>query len=577
LIEHEAPQGMQVDWDVAIEMEDGIVLRADIYRPAAPGRYPVLMSYGPYAKGLPFEVGYPAQYQSLQANHPEIFRGTSARYFNWETVDPERWVPDGYICIRVDSRGAGRSEGVVDPWSSREAQDYYQCIEWAAAQPWCSGKVGLAGVSYFATNQWHVAALRPPHLAAICPFEGFNDYYREGSRHGGILNTFFQHWYPAQIVAVQNGLGTRGRVNPNTHEHITGPAELTEDQMKLLRVDMREEQLAHPLNTDYYQSHTGVLENIEVPVLSCGNWGGHGLHLRGNVEGYLHSGSDQKWLELHGLEHWTEFYTDYGVALQKQFFDRFLKGADNGWDKRSPISLKVRTAEGFVDRPESEWPLARTRWEKKFLDAATGSLLATPPDRLGTAAFKAMEDEVHFRLPAFDDSTEITGPIAATLFVSSTTTDADLFVTLRAFRPDGKEHLFLSAVDPNAPMAQGWLRASHRKLDHKKSTPWQPVHTHDELQPLVPNEVYELNVEIWPSCFVFPAGYQLVLSVGGKDFDHGLPEPMPQVYGQSQRGCSVFRHNDPRDRPSDVFGGTTTLHSGPEFPSFLLLPFIPAK
>src|SRR5262249_52476405 len=160
-------------------------------------------------------------------------------------------------------------------------------------------------------NQWQVAALRPPHLAAICPFEGFNDYYREGCRHGGILNTFFQHWYPAQIVNVQNGLGPRGRKNPNTGDHITGPEELDEEAMKPLRVDMREQQLAHPLDDEYY-ARTPMLENIEVPVLSCGNWGGHGLHLRGNVVGYMRAGSRQKWLEVHGREHWTEFYTDYG-------------------------------------------------------------------------------------------------------------------------------------------------------------------------------------------------------------------------------------------------------------------------
>ena len=119
-----------------------------------------------------------------------MLEGSSNKYQNWELVDPEKWVPDGYACVRVDSRGAGRSPGLLDVWSARETQDLYQCVEWAGTQSWSNGKVGINGISYYAMNQWNAGALKPPHLAALCMWEGSSDYYRELCRHGGILCDF---------------------------------------------------------------------------------------------------------------------------------------------------------------------------------------------------------------------------------------------------------------------------------------------------------------------------------------------------------------------------------------------------
>jgi uncharacterized protein len=159
---------MQIDWDAPITMDDGVVLRADVFRPADAGKHPVILSYGPYAKGLSFQEGYKGNWARLIKAAPEVLRGSSNKYQNWELVDPEKWVPDGYACVRVDSRGAGCSPGYLDVWSPRETQDLYQCIEWAGTQPWSNGKVGINGISYYAMNQWQAAALKPPHLAALC-------------------------------------------------------------------------------------------------------------------------------------------------------------------------------------------------------------------------------------------------------------------------------------------------------------------------------------------------------------------------------------------------------------------------
>src|SRR5471030_2497808 len=160
--QNEISDGMRIDWDVPIAMEDGLVLRADVFRPMEDGKYPVILTYGPYGKGLAFQDLYTTCWDRMVEDHPDVAANSSNKYQNWEVVDVEKWVPEGYVCVRVDSRGCGRSPGYIDLWSPREAQDFYNCIEWAGVQPWSNGKVGLNGISYYAMNQWQVASLKPP-------------------------------------------------------------------------------------------------------------------------------------------------------------------------------------------------------------------------------------------------------------------------------------------------------------------------------------------------------------------------------------------------------------------------------
>ena len=180
----ELRDGMRIDWDVPIVADDGIVLRADVFRPDDDDKHPVILSYGPYAKGLPFQEGYPSAWNRMVEQHPDVAAGSTNKYQNWEVVDPEKWVPDGYVCARVDSRGCGRSPGVIDHFSPRETSDLDLCIGWAGTQPWSNGKVGLNGISYYAMNQWQVAGLKSPYLAAMCVWEGSSDWYRDATHHG---------------------------------------------------------------------------------------------------------------------------------------------------------------------------------------------------------------------------------------------------------------------------------------------------------------------------------------------------------------------------------------------------------
>ncbi len=470
----EKRDGMIVEWDVPIEMDDGLVLRADVFRPETEGKYPVLMTYGPYGKGVAWQEGYKTPWEIMSREDPDAVAGSSNKYQNWEVVDPEKWVPDGYVCIRVDSRGAGRSPGYLCHNNDREQRDYHLCIEWAAQQPWSSGKVGLNGISYYASNQWRVAATQPPHLAAICPWEGWTDNYREGIRHGGIASTFRKNWQDIQVKTIQHGVGERGRRSAVTGELVSGPETLSEEELKANREDLWHEMLTRTFDGPYFRERSADLSRVEVPLLSSANWGGQGLHSRGNFEGFVGAASKQKWLEVHGSSHWAPFYKDYGVELQKRFFGHFLKGEDTGWSEQPPVQLNVRYVDRFEIRYENEWPLARTQWTEVGLDPTSMSLefgIQNKGEVEGVVTFDALGDGVTFMSSPFTEETEVTGPSALKLWVSSSTENADLFIVLRLFDPAGKEIVFQGTVDPHTPIAQGWLRASHRELDGVKSLP----------------------------------------------------------------------------------------------------------
>ena len=242
------------------------------------------------------------------------------------------------------------------------------------------------------------------------------------------------------------------------------------------------------------------------------------------------------------------------------------------------VLLQVRHLDKFVARTENEWPLARTKWTRLHLDPGSGLLQRDKTADAAALSFDATGDGLTFLTPPLEAETEITGPSALKLLVSSSTSDVDLFVVLRAFAPDLKEVVFQGAIDPHTPIGQGWLRASHRKLDKRLSTPWRPYHTHDRRQALKPGEVVELDIEIWPTCVVLPAGYRIGLTIRGKDYEYPGPSGgRLSNFKNELKGCGPFLHDDPRDRPSDIFRGTTALHFGRDHPAYLLLPIIPPK
>lgn len=567
---------MRVERDVAVHMDDGAVLRADTFVPGGGGPWPVIMSLGPYGKAIPFCEGvFAERYERLVEERPEVLEGSSGAHLCWETVDPEQWTPLGYAVVRVDSRGAGRSPGFLDLFSPREVRDFHVAIEWAAAQPWCTGKVGLVGVSYYAINQWLVAATRPPHLSAIVPWEGASDHYRDMTHHGGVRSdNFFANWYPRQVLSVQHGLGTDGPPSPWVPDGLAaGPRTLRPGELAAARADYLADIKQHPFDDAWHRARSADLPQVRVPVLSAANWGGLGLHSRGNFEGFASAGSEDKWLDVHTGRHEEEFYTPSGRALQRAFLDRHLRGLDNGWDGRPRVTYALRHADGSLTRgAATAWPLEGTTWERWHLEspAALRGPLEGPPEA-GHVVIDPGPGGVTLVSAPLERPLVLVGPLAARLYAAASGTDADLFCTLRAFGPDGREVDFPGANDPHAPLSQGWLRLSHRALDPARSTPWRPWHPHDRAEPLRPGSACEAEVELWPTCADLPAGYRLALTVGTSDF--ARPGAAASAGRQGFSGSGPFLHRDPDDRAASD-GVAVRLLTGGRTPSSLLLPVI---
>jgi len=560
---------MKLDRDVAIPMRDGAALRANVFRPETDGKYPVLMTLGPYGKDVHLSQFMPEAWEALKRRHPEILQASSCKYLVFETPDPEVWVPHGYVLVKIDSRGAGKSPGKLDVNSPAEFRDFYDAIEWAAAQSWSSGKVGLLGISYYAAGQWMIASQRPPHLAAILPWQGTYDFYRDRTRQGGILGGGFLHrWWNRSVLRNQHGNPDTPLTDIDTGERNTGPASLASAELEANRVDYIGNLLARPLNGPWYEERSARLDQVRIPALVVANWGGLGLHLRGTILGFVGIASSEKWLKVQSGSYFLTFLLPQSVALQRKFFDHFLKGIDSDWKREPKVQVALRAPDDTVKRviDDAQWPLAGTRWTRFYLEASAVSLAAAP-GKAASASYPAMGEGLTFSTAPLDREIEFAGPIKAKLWVSSSTDDMDLFATLRAFDPQGKEITFLSAVEPKSPVSQGWLRVSQRKLDPERSTEWQPWHTHDEAQKLAPGEVYEVDLEIWPASLALPAGFRLALTLQGKDFERA---------GETgaQRGSGWFLHDDPRDRPPATFAGTHTIHTGGERASYLLLPML---
>ena len=392
--------GMRIHFDVEIVASDGTILRGDVFLPAGLDgqKVPVLASYGCYAKGQSFQEAYANQWDRMVEDFPEIQDMTSGLYQCWELTDPELWVPHGYGVLRVDSRGSGMSEGVQDVFSLTETRDYYDVVEWAAAQSWSNGKIGLLGISYYAVNQWMVASMQPPHLAAMIPWEGASDAYRELYYHGGIRSQFVDMWLPRQLP-MQYGFGDRGRKSRVTGANVAGDVTYDEATLSANRTDKVAEVIAHPTEDAYYTGCAADWSKVTVPFLSAANWGGAGLHLRGNVEAFTEAASERKYLEVHGLEHWVHFYSPYGVALQRDFFDHFLKGEDNGWQTRKPVHLQVRHIDRFEERFEEAWPLPSTNWTDWHLDTAIQHMGPAAPASNSSASYAATGEGITFRTP----------------------------------------------------------------------------------------------------------------------------------------------------------------------------------
>ncbi len=516
--------------DLPVTVRDGTVLRVNAVLPAGPGPgpFPVLLAAHPYGKDdLPRRrragAGYRVSVQYRMLRQPDTVRFSALT--GWEAPDPAWWAGQGYAVLACDLRGAGTSEGQSSLMSDQEGEDVHDLIEWAGAQPWSTGAVGMLGVSYLAISQWKAAALQPPSLKAICPWEGFTDAYRDMARPGGVReNGFVRFW----------GLALR-RVR---------------QRQKITQVQRR-----HPLRDEWWQHLVPALENITVPALICGSFSDNNLHGRGSFRGWERIASADRFLYTHRGGKWLTFYSPQARAAQLRFFDRYLRGRDVPAPPR--VRLEVRESRDVITeiREEDTWPLDRTQWRSLYLSG--DGLGIAPPASDGHITFRTRTGGAcwEWTVPA---DLELTGPMALRLWVQARGAgDIDLYAGVEKWR--GRRHVPFegSYGFGRDRVATGWLKASLRALDEGASRPFDPVPACTRREPLAPGQIAQADIALGPSATVFREGETLRLVLAGRWL-----WPVNPLTGQFP---AAYRRGP---------AAQCAVHWGPERQARLLIPVI---
>jgi predicted acyl esterase len=509
-----------IEQDDTIMLRDGTRIFTDVYRPQGGARVPAIVAWSPYGKRGGFWR------YSLFPENAGVPLDAISPWAKFEGPDPAYWCRHGYAVINPDVRGAWKSEGDLAVFGEHEGDDIHDTIEWVAAQPWSNGKVGMSGNSYLALSQWKAGAARPAHLAALAPWEGAFDIYRELAVRGGIpetkfLGEFMHHMYGS------------GRI---------------EDLLAMQRT--------HPLCDDYWKAKTPDVSKIEVPVYVVASWT-NPVHARGTLEAFKALRSPCKWLRIHDSHEWADFHRPDNREELRRFFDRYLKGEENGWEQTPPVRLMLLDGVDTSIGPfiEPHWPIARACYQSLYLDAATGTLKREPVVGAAQIAYAVADEDAAENAGAnFDFSIEadtaVVGHMALRLWVEADgADDMDLFVGVVKVATDGAEVGYDAKVTV-APGALGWLRVSQRRLDGARSRPEQPRLKHEDEQRLSPGEIVPVDIEIWPWGGIWHAGELLRVKI-------------------SPRPLSTFVHEG-----SGRNAGRHILHTGGQYDAHLRLPIV---
>jgi predicted acyl esterase len=517
-----------IERNVAVPLATGATMYVDLYRPAGAAAelgLPIILAWSPYGKHRTSD--------KFRYAGSGVEDGWMSKHTGFEAPDPAYWCKAGYAVAYADPPGMYYSQGEMHHGGPLETRDCCDLIAWLGQRPWSNGRVGMSGVSYLACIQWQVAAMHPPHLAAINPWEGFSDWYREFGYHGGLRDTSFV---------------------PRATSFINFSTTRTEDTNANM--------MAHPLYDEYWASKDVDLAAITVPAYVVASWSDHGLHTRGTLEAYKALSSHHKWLDVHGRKKWGNYYDPRNVAKLREFFDHFLKQSSRGLGHWPKVRIEVREeAYKSAFRDENEWPLARTRFTALYLDAKSGKLLAAPAPAEGAVAYDPRDKASAATFDhTFTAPTELTGHIKLRLWIEiDAGDDADLFVALQKLDAKGEVVPFCwYALYDNGPVALGWLRASHRATDPARSRPEQPFHTHTSEEKLTPGEPVAVDIEVWASSTAFAAGETLRVVVKGSD-----------IYDTVVPGLPMLLHEETRN------AGTHTIRTGGRYDSHLLVPVIP--
>ena len=552
------PCDILLERDVPIRLRDGVTIYADVFRPVGDEACPALLAWSPYGK----EIG--GQMLDDVPMRSGVPLSATSGLEKFEGPDPAYWVAHGYAIVNPDKRGAYMSEGNLLYWGHEDALDGCDVIDWIASQKWSNGKVGMTGNSWLTVSQWFIAAERPEHLAAIAPWEGFCDHYRESGTRGGIPAPEFPEMI-AETFASAHGM--------------------LEDQPRMI--------VERPFMCDYWEDKAARVENIEIPAYVVASYT-NSVHTHGSFAGFRHMASKEKWLRVHNTNEWFDYYTPENVEDLRRFFDHYLKGIDNGWEQTPRVRLSVLNPGGtdIVGRAEEDFPLARTQYHKLYLSAADSALLTSLPADQAVSEYQSdsARHEVTYRY-RMERPTEITGYMKLHLWVSAPDhDDMDLAVRVEKLSRDGQP---LPDRTGNLIAATGLMRVSMRQLDEARSTETEPYYTFTTEQKLKPGEIVPVEIEIWPMGLYFDEGEILQLTVGayqpanaaipfgsasisvprdGFTYMPGQPVEMMTVGGNATQ-CA-----DPAEvvvSPATHNAGRHRIYTGGEYDSYLYVPVIP--
>lgn len=554
------PCDILLERDVPIKLRDGVTIYADVFRPVDGEDCPAILAWSPYGK----EIG--GQMLDDVPMRSGVPVGATSGLEKFEGPDPAYWVAHGYAIVNPDKRGAYMSEGNLLYWGHEDALDGCDVIEWIASQPWSNGKVGMSGNSWLTVSQWFIAAERPEHLAAIAPWEGFCDHYRESGTRGGIPAPEFPEMI-AETFASAHGL--------------------LEDQPRMI--------VEKPFMCDYWEDKSARVENIEIPAYVVASYT-NSVHTHGTFAGFRRMASREKWLRMHNTNEWFDYYTPENVEDLRRFFDHYLKGLDNGWEETPRVRLSVLNPGGtdIVGRAEEEFPLARTVYRKLYLSAADSTLLDSLPARQAVSEYRSdsARHEVTYRY-RMARPTEITGYMKLHAWVSAPDhDDMDLAVRVEKLSRDGRP---LPDLAGNRIAATGLLRVSMRQLDESRSTEAEPYYTFTTEQKLKPGEVVPVEIEIWPMGLYFDEGEILQLTVGAyQPQQAAIPfgsarisvprEGFTSMPGEAVEmmtlGGNATQCADPAEvvvLPATHNAGRHRIYTGGEYDSYLYVPEIPGR
>lgn len=546
--------------DVPITLRDGVTIYADIFRPTTGEACPALLAWSPYGK----EIGG-QMLDDVPARSGVPLDATSGLE-KFEGPDPAYWVAHGYAVVNPDKRGAYMSEGNLLYWGHEDALDGCDVIEWIANQKWCNGKIGMTGNSWLTVSQWFIAAECPKHLAAIAPWEGFCDHYRESGTRGGIPSPEF----PEMIA-----------------ETFSSAHGVLEDQPRMI--------VEKPFMCAYWEDKAAKVENITIPAYVVASYT-NSVHTHGTFAGYRRMASKEKWLRVHNTNEWFDYYTPENVEDLRRFFDHYLKGIDNGWENTPRVRLSVLNPGGkdIVGREENEFPLARTVYQKLYLSATDHNLQTNLPQQesIDTYQSTSEENKVTYRYH-MDKATEITGYMKLHLWVAAPDhDDMDLSVKVEKLSKDGQP---LPDAFGNHIAATGRLRVSMRQLDESKSTEAEPYYTFTSEQKLKPGEIVPVEIEIWPIGLYFAEGEILQLTVEAyqpekasipfgsakitiptKGFTY-MPGQQTEMMTLGGNATECANPQEVVTSPTPHNSGRHCIYTGGKYDSYLYIPVIPAK